>query len=398
MPLYKFKVSDVSGKISEMLIEGDSQSDATRRIQRRGLMPLSFLGEGAMAGARRGVFSRGLDVVDFTDRLVPLLEANIPLERSLALLCDGNENPAMQQIAGELRRGLHEGRKFSDLIRDQGSTFPSVYHGVVAAGEEAGALPQVMGQLRSFLSSAAELRSFIISSSIYPGFILTSAAVMLCLVLFVIVPKFGTALQGAGVKSAATDFLMALSGGVRDWWWLLPVAIAGICWLIAAIRKPGTGARRMWDKVVLRIPIFNRIVLYGNLARFARTMSILMRSGVHLLSTVSIAGKVIENSTIRQSLEAVAGDLRQGQKISAALSRSPFIPPMMLRMISVGEETGGVEGMLDRVADRYETDLRKIIRRMLSLFEPLIIIVLGLGIGLIVMLMFMAIMDMNSSL
>jgi type II secretory pathway component PulF len=126
-------------------------------------------------------------------------------------------------------------------------------------------------------------------------------------------------------------------------------------------------------------------------------MSILMRSGVHLLNTVSIATRVIENTAIRQSLEEVAGELRQGQKISKALSRSAFVPPMMLRMIAVGEETGEVESMLDRVADRYENDLRRIVKRMLSLLEPVIIIVLGLGIGLIVLLMFMAIMDMQNA-
>ena len=397
MPLYKFKVSDSSGKVSELLIEGDNQADATRRVQRRGLMPLGFLGEGAAASARRGIFAPGLDVVDFTDRLVPLLEANIPLERALALLGDENDNPVMQRVSGELRRGLHEGRKFSDLVRDQGRVFPPVYPGVVAAGEEAGALAQVMGQLRNFLADAAELRSFIISSSIYPGFIFCSAAVMLLLVLFVIVPKFGSALSGAGIKSQAVDFLMSLSGFVRSWWWLLPLGAVLLVWLIIQCRRPDGAVRRWWDRLVLKLPAFRTVVLYGNIARFARTMSILMRSGVHLLNTVSISTRVISNTAIRASLEEVAGELRQGQKISKALSGSSYVPPMMLRMIAVGEETGEVEAMLDRIAERYESDLRRMIKRMLSLLEPLIIILLGLGIGLIVLLMFMAIMDMQNA-
>ena len=200
MPLYKFKVSDQSGKVSELLIEGDSQADATRRIQGRKLMPLAFLGEGAGAAASGAFFRAKLDVVDFTDRLVPLLEANIPIERALAILGDDQSNPAATRVIRDLRRGLHEGRKLSDLIRDQGSVFPSVYGGVVAAGEEAGALPQVMGQLRNFLTSSAELKSFIISSSIYPGFIAISGIAMLGFVLGVIVPKFASALAGAGIK------------------------------------------------------------------------------------------------------------------------------------------------------------------------------------------------------
>ncbi len=397
MALFKFKVSDAGGKVSELLIDGDSQADATRRIQRRGLLPLAFLGEGAAATASHGRGSR-VDVVEFTDRLVPLLEANIPLERALAILGDGNESPAMSRMVGELRRGLHEGRKLSDLIRDQGSAFPSVYAGVVEAGEEAGALAQVMGQLRDFMTSAAELKSFLISNSIYPAFIAVTGLVMLGCLLGIIVPKFATSLAGAGVKSQATEFLMALSNGIRDYWWTSIILVALIAWLVTQIRKPDGAIRRSWDALLMRLPLFKKLVLYSNLARFSRTMAILMRSGVHLLNTVSIANRVIQNWVIRRSLDEVSGELRQGQKISSALAKSQYIPSLMLKMVSVGEETGNVEEMLDRVADRYETDLRKNVKRLLSLFEPVVIILLGLGIFVIVLLMFTAIMDMQHAI
>jgi type II secretory pathway component PulF len=127
-------------------------------------------------------------------------------------------------------------------------------------------------------------------------------------------------------------------------------------------------------------------------------MAILMRSGVHLLNTVSIANRVIQNLEIRDSLEEISGELRQGQKISTALAKSKYIPPMMLRMVSVGEETGAVEAMLERVADRYDSDLKKLVRRLLSLFEPTVIVCLGLGVAGIVLMMFLAIMDMQSTL
>jgi len=127
-------------------------------------------------------------------------------------------------------------------------------------------------------------------------------------------------------------------------------------------------------------------------------MAILMRSGVHLLNTVSIANRVIQNLEIRDSLEEISGELRQGQKISTALAKSKYIPPLMLRMVSVGEETGAVESMLERVADRYDADLKKLVRRLLSLFEPAVIVCLGLGVAGIVLMMFLAIMDMQSTL
>ena len=395
MPLFRYKVSDPAGKVGELLIEGDSQADAARRLQRRGVVPLAFLGEGAAAQRQRGWPKTGVDVTDFTERLVPLLDANIPLERALAILGDEPDNPPLQRMVSDLRRGLHEGRKFSDLIRDQGTLFPPVYAGVVEAGEEAGALPQVMGQLRAFLASAAELRSFILSSSIYPAFIAVTGLAMMGFVLGGIVPKFAASLAGAGIQSQATDFLMALSTGLRTHWWVgvLLVVLAGV--FLRQLRQPEGALRRWWDDLVVRLPLFGKLTLDSNLSRFSRTMAILMRSGVPLLHTVSIASRVIQNHAIRSSLDEVSGELRQGQKISGALSKSRFVPSLMLRMVAVGEETGNVEEMLDRVADRYEGDLRKSIKRLLSLFEPLVIVLLGLGIGLVVFLMFSAIMDMQ---
>lgn len=397
MALYKYKVSDKSGKISELLIEGDNQQDAARRIQRRGLIPLQFIGNSAGSGSGGGLFAKKLNVEEFTDRLVPLLEAEIPLEKALGLMEDGQEDTVMGQVVSDLRRGLHEGRKLSDLIKDRGREFPPLYSSVVEAGEEAGALPQVMAELRKFLSEAAELRGFIVSSSIYPAFIACSGIIMMLLVLGMIVPKFASALAGAGVKSGATDFLMALSGGVRDYWWMTLVVAALVVWWIVRVRDEKSQARALWDSWVLHIPIFKDMVVYSNIARLCRTMAILMRSGVHLLNTVSIAHRVVQNSVIRRSLEDISGELRQGQKISSALGKSKYIPHLMLKMVAVGEETGSVESMLERVAERYENDLKKIVKRLLNLFEPIVIILLGIGIGAVVLLMFMAIMDMQGA-
>ena len=398
MALFKFKVSDTDGKISELLIEGDSQSDATRRIQRRGLMPLEFLGQGSAAGRSGRLFGEKLNVVDFTERLVPLLEANIPLERALTFIGEDQQNRVLAKTAAELRQGLHEGRKFSDLIRERGHTFPPLFSGIVEAGEEAGALPQVMGELRKFLSEAQELKSFIISASIYPAFIAASGVGMLIFVLGVIVPRFATAMTGAGIDSTATQLLLGISGLLQHYWWVLLLLVAAFVALLYQLRQQGSAVRKAYDRWILHVPLAGQLVLYSNLARLCRTMAILMRSGVHLLNTVVIANRVVQNGEIQRSLNELSGELRQGQRISAALGKSRFIPSLMLRMIAVGEETGSVETMLERVADRYETDLRRLVKRLLSLFEPLVIICLGLGVGFIVLLMFMAMMDMQSGI
>lgn len=400
MPLYRFKISDTSGKISELLVEGDSQTDATRRLQNRGMMPLEFLGEGT--GASGGKVLHGLrsrfDVVDFTDRLVPLLEANIALERALGIAAEGLDDAFTAKTIGELRRGLHEGRKFSDLIRDRGRLFPNLYSSVIEAGEEAGALPLVMAELRRFLNDRRELRAFLASASVYPCFILTAGFVMLGIVIGVIVPRFATVLAGAtATPSSATELLLGISQFARSYWWLIPVALVLFAILLLQLRREGR-VRALFDEWILKVPILGKMVLYSNLARMARTMSILMRSGVHLLDTVSIGTRVIQNRTLSQSISGLSGELRQGQRLSAALGHSRHVPSFMLRMLAVGEETGEVDKMLERVAERYEEDLRRNIKRLLSLFEPLVIVFLGLFVAGIVLLMFLAIMDLQSGI
>lgn len=398
MAIYKYKVSDASGKISETLVEGDSRAEALRRLQSRGVVPLEFLGEGALAvAAPRGAFGRGkFDVIDFTDRLVPLLQAHIPLERALGIVGEGMENPFSAGVVAELRKGLHEGRKFSQLIRDRGRMFPSMYASVVEAGEEAGALPQVMADLHRFLTEGRELRGFVLSASIYPCFVITVSIGLLGFLLGVIVPKFAQMLAGAGRHPTfSTRMLIGASDLVRGYWWVLPILLAAA--VAVFMRARNEGRVRQWlDTVSLRIPVVRDIVLYSNMARLARTMSILMRSGVHLLDTVAISARILSNSHIRQSISGMASDLRQGQRLSAALGGGKVVPQFMLRMLAVGEETGEVEQMLERVADRYEGDLRRKIRGLLSIFEPVVIVILGGIVGSIALTLFMAINDLRS--
>ncbi|MBR4222911.1 MAG: type II secretion system F family protein, partial [Victivallales bacterium] len=368
-----------------------------RRIQRRGLIPLEYLGD-AQGGASDGrLMQKKFNVVEFTDRLVPLLEANIPLERSLGIIADDQDNKTMSTVATELRRGLHEGRKLSDLIRERGTLFPQIYAGVVEAGEEAGALPQVMGELRRFLSESEELKSFIVSAAIYPAFIAVAGVLMLVFILGVIVPRFATALTGAGIKSVSTDILIGLGNALHSYWWVGLVLVAAFIYLVSQIRKPGTALGRTYDNFILKVPLMGKLVLYSNIARLCRTMAILMRSGVHLLNTVSIANRVVQNHAISQSIIGLSGDLRQGQRLSTAFAQSEYIPSLMVKLIAVGEETGNVESMLERIAERYETDMKRTIKRLLSLFEPIVIVCLGLSVGTIVLLMFLAIMDMQSA-
>jgi len=399
MPLYRFRVSDASGAVSHILVEGDSREEAARRVRGRNLIPLEFLGEGAAeSGESRGWRpARRFDVYDFVDRLVPLLQARVPLERALGIVAEGVDDAYAAQVVNELRRGLHEGRRFSQLIRDRRHLFPPLFANAVEAGEEAGALADVLAQVRRFLHESRELRSFIVSASIYPIVVLSVSFLLVCVLLLVVVPRFAGVLATAGRElPAITRFLMHVSTIFRRFWWVLPVGVVALIALFRETRKETGAVREAWDRLMLRLPVFRRMVLLADLTRMCRTMATLMASGSHLLEVVGIASGVIRNRVLRRSLSGLAGRLRSGERLSQALSQSSLIPPLVIRMVAVGEETGNVEEMLERVADRYEQELRVLIRRTLSLFEPAVILVLGLIVGGIVASMFLAVMEIQS--
>ncbi len=399
MPLYKFKISDSSGKVSETIVEAENQKDAMKRLRARRSVVLEFLGNANDLGTKnQHVFKRHrFDAVDFTDRLVPLLESGITLEKSLHIMHDASENPDEKSLTNDLRRGLHEGRPLSKLIHDRGKLFPRIYSSIVEAGEESGALPEVMGELRKFLISSKEMKSFLITASIYPIFIMIVCIGVVLLMMGVIVPEFTKVFKTSNKEiPAATQLLMDTSEFVTSFWWLLPIAIVLILIFVRKSQQDGP-VKDFWDRTILKLPIVGKLAHLTNLSRFLRTMSVLMKSGVHLLNTVSIAAKVIDNGTIRRSISFLANDLKKGERLSNALSKSDYIPSMVVRMLGVGEETGEPGVMLEKIAERLEADMTKRLKRIIALLEPLMIIFLAFIVGSILVIMFLSILDMQST-
>jgi len=400
MALYKYKVADNTGKTSETLVEADSQKDAARRLQQRGLRPITYMGEGAVSSETqpRGMFSKKFDVTDFTDRMVPLMEAGIPLEKALGILADSHENEASRTVISDLRRGLHEGRSLSQMLRDRSSIFPELYASLIEVGEESGAMAEIMADLRDFLNSRREMASYILSASIYPLIVFGISLLVLGILLGVIVPRFANVLSSAGVEiSGALHFMIGISDFLRSYWWALTIGVVVfVLWLKHAGKQEWFKESK--DKLFLRIPLIKTMVLYANLARFTRTMAIMLRNGSHILQTVSISTRVIQSNVLRRSISDVSTGLRRGQNLSDLLGQSPYVPAIFLRMLSVGEETGDMATMLERISDRLEKDLKQLVTRCLSFIEPAVIVVLGLVVGLIVITMFMAIMDMQGGI
>lgn len=399
MANFKYKAADSSGKTTEIVIDADSKQESLNKLRVKGFVPIKFIGADEIieSGSSGNEFWRRkeLDPVDFTNRLVPLLRAHIPLERSLAIIADGIDDPKGKNVVTEIRRGLHEGKKFSALLRNRPNIFPTMYSNMVEAGEETGSLTQVMQELQGFLNSSKELKEYLITSSIYPLFVLSVTGGVIVLLFTVLIPRFSKIFADSGkTLPLLTQIMLTIGNTVTNFWWLWIILIGVFFYLIYCITKGGR-AKEWWDEFKLKIPVLGSLFHLIEMSRFIRTLAVLIQHHVHLLDTVRISEKVITNTFIVKTLSGVAAELRGGAKLSTALGKSPFFPKTAARMLSIGEETGNMGEMLEQVADTYEENIKNRIKKILALFEPAVILILAFIVLSVVLSIFLALMKMN---
>ncbi len=399
MPFYKYKVSDEGGDVKELLIDGDSQQDSLQRLRQRGFVPLEFLGEKSpddQNGGRGGRFKKSFDVCEFTNLLVPLLAAHIPLERALSILSQGASNDNFIQTVNRMRKGLHEGKKFSSLIRDSGSAFPKIYSNLIEAGEETGSMVEVARELRTYLNNRKDTRNFLITSSVYPAFVITVVGVVVILLFTVFIPRFSRIFAEMNKPMPfLTNCVFIVSKLLTNYWWFWLGGGIVIMIVLSILKKRGI-LDILWDKYSLKFPVFGDLIVLAEMSRFTRTLAVLIANHVNVLNGVSISVNVIGNSMIARSFSLVSRDLKGGKKLSASLSRSTFMPKTSLQMLSVGEESGTVAEMLEQIASSLEERLKDKVKRLLALFEPLVILLLAGIIVFVVLAVILAILELQN--
>ncbi|HPN84161.1 MAG TPA: type II secretion system F family protein, partial [Victivallales bacterium] len=335
MPLYKYKVSDGNGAVKELFIDGDSHQDSMQRLRQRGFVPLEFYGEKSPddKGVGFAVLKKGFDVCEFTNLLVPLISAHIPLEKALGILSQAAPNDDFAQTVNRIRKGLHEGKKFSALVRDSGSAFPKIYSNLIEAGEETGSMIEVSKELRRYLNERRETRNFLVTSSIYPAFVISVVGVVVILLFTVFIPKFSKLFVEMNKPMPfLTNCVFLVSRILTGYWWIWTILFILILSLISYMSKTGK-LRALWDEYSIKVPIFGKLIIMAEIGRFVRTLAVLIGNHVNVLNSVSISVNVIGNSLIFKSFSLVTTDLKGGKKLSSALSRSEFMPKTALQML-----------------------------------------------------------------
>ncbi len=405
MPLFVYKATDPSGKIVKASLEMPDEAGAASRIQEMGLIPISIAPAGKQNRILAGnlgnplafLFNRitGKDVMLFTQELTTLLEAGLPVDRSMAILAKVTPKERFQAVIKDMLKSVQGGAYLSDALAKYPTLFSKLYVNMVRAGEAGGALQDVLKRLGIYLHSTQELKEFIISALVYPVFLICVSGASIIILMTYVIPKFALIFNDLGGDIPfSSRLLLDMSDLLRHYWWALIGGGIAVGLGFRQYQRTDRG-RLAIDRLKLKLPVIRDIVEKREVARFTRTLGVLMRSGVPVLQGIDLVANIINNRIIAQSLQHVHRRVKEGDHLSNTLENVGLFPQLALQMITVGEETGRLEEMLLRVAENYESALKNLVKRFISFLEPAMILAMAVVVGFIVISMLMAIFSMN---
>jgi general secretion pathway protein F len=395
-----FKAVASDGKLRTGTISAETDRWVAQELRRQGLTPV-YVGVQAPKSAfalKLPAFSGGKrrrDVLFFTQELSTLLNSGVPLDRALAISTELTERASFRLVLGDVLRVLKGGRSLGDSLNTHPEYFSELYVNMVRAGEASGALSSVFERLAEFERTRDDLRSFIVSSMVYPILLACVGLGSVLVLMFFVVPRFAAVFEGGRIPMPTPMHIMLETSRFLQNWGLVGLGI--IVALVVAFRAwVATPAGRFsWDSLRLRMPMFGEAIRKAETARFARAMSTLVANSVPLVQSIGISAAILNNRRISESLQKVAQGVKRGEGIAGPLRRVNEFPPLAGHLLSVGEETGKLDQMFARMADIYESDTRAAIKRLTTLFEPIVILVMGLLVGAFILSMLMAITSIN---
>ncbi len=401
METYYYEATNKEGSIVTGTIEVANEQLAVDRIQDMGYFPLQV----SRAIERESIVNRLLsfvrdrirekDIMAFTYQLGVLLEAGFNLDRSLSILSDLTEKKKLKELLKKVNSYVRSGRSFSDALSRFPSIFPLFYVNMVKAGEAGGFLEDVISRMAVYLENSQELKDDVRSALIYPLLLVTAGGVAVIVLLTFVVPQFTKIFTDMGeTLPLPTVILLFISNTLVNYWWIILLFSSGI-FLSARRYLKSENGRRYWDSLKFRIPVLGRLFKEVAVSRFARTLGTLLESGVPILNAFQIVKGTLGSEKISGIIYSVREAARKGRGISESLRNSDIFPPIAVHMITVGEETGRLDEMLIKIADRFDIEVRTTVKRLLSLLEPALILIMGVLVGFIVIAMLIAIFSIN---
>jgi type IV pilus assembly protein PilC len=384
---FLYKVKDKGGKLVEGSIEAETADLVVGKLRSMGYTPINITqqtGVNVNKDLKLPGFSDRIklkDVAVFSRQFATMINSGLSLLRSLNILAEQTESKPLAEVVNQVRLDVERGSSLSQALAKHPKAFSRLYVSMVKAGEVGGALDSVLLRLAETIEKQVELRRKVKSAMTYPCVVAALVLIIVTAMLLFVIPMFQNIYKElGGTLPAPTQFLITVSNICRSFWWAIFVVEIGGA---VAFRRwiNSEEGRKAWDAIKLKVPVFGKLVRKTALARFSRTLSALVRSGVPILESLDIVADTSGNNVVSEAVHDTQMGVKQGEPLSRRLEEHDVFPPMVVQMMAVGEETGALDEMLDKIADFYDAEVEATVDALTSLIEPLLIVVMGVCVG-----------------
>jgi type IV pilus assembly protein PilC len=400
MPLFEYTARNpTNGQIQKGQLDVATRDEVTAylRKQRMALVsvreapkPIRF-----SMGAKK---IKTRDIVIFTRQFATMINAGLPLVQSLDILSKQTENPTLKDVTRAVVFDVEAGNTLADAFRKHPNAFSDLYVNMIAAGEAGGILDTILLRLATFMEKNDALVRKVKGAMVYPAVIISVAVIAITVLLIFVIPTFAKMFASVNMElPLPTRVVISLSDFLVGYWWLI-LGIVGGTWFAIKRYYATPPGRKQIDKMMLNAPVLGDVIRKSAVSRFTRTLGTLISSGVSILDGLEITAKTAGNRVIHDAVMESRASIAGGETIAAPLEKSKVFPPMVISMIAVGEQTGGLDEMLSKIADFYDEEVDVAVSALLALMEPMMIVVLGVVVGGMVVAMYLPIFDMMNAI
>lgn len=391
MALFQYQVMTPSGSRKKGLIEAGSVEEAKQRLKEQEFMIMTLTPKSS--GKSKEAFSTE-ELVVFTVQLSQLLNAGLPLFESLMTLEEQNREETFHRVILGLAEGIKAGSPLSTCMRRYPGSFDTLYCSMIQAGEVSGALDQILERLSIYLTKQQKMKKQLVTSMIYPAVLASFSFLLIIMLLTFVVPSIAGIFAGRELN-AFTNIVLTTSDLFNAYWIPLFVVTAGVIFGTVYYLKTPQGAS-WWQHMSLRIPFIRTLVTQAAIGRFAQTMATLQKGGLNLVDALRLGRGVLKNEPLEELMKQAEEGVVEGRSLGGKLKKSPLIPSLVSRMVSVGEDTGDLASMWSKIAEMYEGELDKTLSRVTALAQPVILLVMGFVIGFILLAILLPLTDLSS--
>jgi type IV pilus assembly protein PilC len=398
MPLYEYTARNTTGQIQKGQLEAQSPEEVNAHLRKNRMMLVSVRQAPKAMKFGGTAKPKTRDIVIFTRQFATMINAGLPLVQSLTILAQQTENKALKDVTKAVVYDVESGNTLADAFAKHPRVFSDLFVNMVAAGEAGGILDTILLRLATFLEKSDALIRKVKSAMIYPGVIMTVAGAAVAILLIFVIPTFQSMFASVNMQlPLPTRIVIGLSQLLIHYWWAILAAIGLGLFALKRYYSSSTGRKNI-DTLLLKAPVLGDLLRKSAVSRFTRTLGTLISSGVSILDGLEITAKTAGNRVIHDAVMESRQSIAGGETIAAPLEKSQVFPTMVISMIAVGEQTGGLDEMLSKIADFYDEEVDVAVGALLSLMEPVMIVVLGVIVGGMVVAMYLPIFDMMNAI